>query len=129
MSYAMQVIAEHFFHEGQFEVGQTFVEEARIPDGNSLQEPYREMHQVLKEVRRHPSACWRCSDVASSDTCHALPYVKLGIHLHVPAECLCQATPTWRQTLWKIHKHGYGAGMSLLSMPSYCLLSTRQLFV
>ena len=54
----MQVIAEHFFHEGQFEVGQTFVEEARIPDGNSLQEPYREMHQVLKEVRRHRSACW-----------------------------------------------------------------------
>ncbi|KAK9833790.1 hypothetical protein WJX74_005894 [Apatococcus lobatus] len=45
-----QVIAEHFFHEGQFEVGQTFVEEARIPDGTSLQEPYQEMHQVLKEI-------------------------------------------------------------------------------
>lgn len=46
----MQVIAEHFFHQGQFKAGEIFLEEAGIPEGEALKEPFSAMHEVLKEV-------------------------------------------------------------------------------
>jgi hypothetical protein len=48
---ARQVIAAHLFHEGLFEVGQAFVEEAGVAEGEALRRPYASMHAVLREVR------------------------------------------------------------------------------
>lgn len=48
-----QVIAEHLFHEGLFEIGQVFVEEAGVEEGEALKRPYASMHTVLQEVQRH----------------------------------------------------------------------------
>ncbi|KAL4447903.1 hypothetical protein ABPG75_005122 [Micractinium tetrahymenae] len=48
-----QVIAEHLFHEGLFEIGQLFVEEAGVEDGEALRRPYASMHTVLSEIQRH----------------------------------------------------------------------------
>ncbi|KAL4442413.1 hypothetical protein ABPG77_004997 [Micractinium sp. CCAP 211/92] len=56
-----QVIAEHLFHEGLFEIGQLFVEEAGVEDGEALRRPYASMHTVLSEIRRHnlgPALDW-----------------------------------------------------------------------
>jgi hypothetical protein len=47
----MQVIAEHFYQQGNFSVGDTFVREAGIPDEHALKQPYIAMHAVLKEVK------------------------------------------------------------------------------
>ncbi|EFN56715.1 hypothetical protein CHLNCDRAFT_144112 [Chlorella variabilis] len=48
-----KVIAEHLFHEGLFEIGQVFVEEAGVEEGEALKRPYASMHTVLQEVQRH----------------------------------------------------------------------------
>ena len=53
-----QVIAEHLFHEGLFEIGQVFVEEAGVEEGEALKRPYASMHTVLQEVR---CAVLRCA--------------------------------------------------------------------
>ena len=45
-----QVIAEHLFHEGLFDIGRAFVGEAGVPGGDALQRPYASMHGVLQEV-------------------------------------------------------------------------------
>jgi hypothetical protein len=50
----VQVIAEHFYQQGNFRVGDTFVREAGIPNGGALKKPYIAMHSVLKEVRGVP---------------------------------------------------------------------------
>lgn len=47
----LQVIAEHLFHEGLFEIGQLFVQEAGVAGGEELKQPYASMHTVLQEVR------------------------------------------------------------------------------
>ncbi len=47
----VQVIAEHFYQQGNCSVGDTFVREAGIPNGDGLKRPYIAMHSVLKEVR------------------------------------------------------------------------------
>lgn len=47
-----QVIAEHLFQEGRFEVGQLFVEEAGVAEGEALKRPYQSMHSVLQEIQR-----------------------------------------------------------------------------
>lgn len=47
---AIQVIAEHLFHEGLFDIGRRFVEEAGVAGGEALQRPYASMHTVLQEV-------------------------------------------------------------------------------
>lgn len=49
----MQVVAEHLFHEGKFAVGEQFIQEAGIAEGEALRKPFEAMHQVLQEV--HPS--------------------------------------------------------------------------
>lgn len=46
-----KVIAAHFFQEGNFEVGDHFLQEAKIPDGQAIKKPYEAMHSVLREVR------------------------------------------------------------------------------
>lgn len=46
----LQVVAEHLFHEGNFAVGEAFVQEAGIAKGDSIKKPFEAMHQVLKEV-------------------------------------------------------------------------------
>ena len=45
-----QVIAQHFFQQGEFEVGRLFVEEAGISNGDQLMAPYEAMHDVLQHV-------------------------------------------------------------------------------
>lgn len=46
----MQVIAEHLYQQGHFGVGDIFVREASVADGDRLKEPYVAMHSVLKQV-------------------------------------------------------------------------------
>lgn len=60
----VQVIAEHFYQQGNFSVGDTFVREAGIPNGDGLKRPYIAMHSVLKEVRRTSSHCNQLSSYA-----------------------------------------------------------------
>ena len=50
----LQVIAQHLFQEGKFTVGERFVEEAGVMNGEQLRQPFTEMHEVLERV----SACW-----------------------------------------------------------------------
>ena len=45
-----QVIAEHLFHEGKFTVGEHFIAEAGVANGEALRQPYEAMHKVLTEV-------------------------------------------------------------------------------
>ena len=46
----LQVIAEHLFQEGKFTVGERFVEEAGVMNGEQLRQPFEEMHEVLERV-------------------------------------------------------------------------------
>ena len=46
----LQVIAEHLFQEGKFTVGERFVEEAGVMNGEQLRQPFTEMHEVLERV-------------------------------------------------------------------------------
>ena len=50
ISGALQVIAEHLFQEGKFTVGERFVEEAGVMNGEQLRQPFEEMHEVLERV-------------------------------------------------------------------------------
>ena len=49
-----QVVAEHLFHEGRFDVGDLFAGEAGLgaEAAAALKQPYVAMHSVLQEVRR-----------------------------------------------------------------------------
>ncbi|EIE20259.1 hypothetical protein COCSUDRAFT_37929 [Coccomyxa subellipsoidea C-169] len=56
-----KVIAEHFYQQGNFRVGDAFVREAGIGNGDALKKPYIAMHSVLKEVLGHnlqPALHW-----------------------------------------------------------------------
>lgn len=48
-----QILAEHFYREGKFELGDTFALEAGIPADSAarLKQPYISMHDILQEVR------------------------------------------------------------------------------
>ena len=48
--FTLQVVAEHLFHEGQFAVGEAFIQEAGIAKSESLKKPFEAMYQVLQEV-------------------------------------------------------------------------------
>lgn len=50
----MQVIAEHLFHDGNFEVGDCFLREAHITDSKAIREPYIAMHAILEQVNWKP---------------------------------------------------------------------------
>ncbi|CAK0782608.1 hypothetical protein CVIRNUC_005811 [Coccomyxa viridis] len=56
-----QVIAEHLYQQGNFTVGDTFVEEAGISNSAALKKPYTAMHAVLKQIIAHnlqPALKW-----------------------------------------------------------------------
>lgn len=44
------MIAEHFFHEGNFRVGDCFLAESQVSDGKSVREPYVAMHRIVEQV-------------------------------------------------------------------------------
>lgn len=47
---AAQVIAQHLFHTGNFRVGELFVQEAGVPGGEALKEPFTALHEILVQV-------------------------------------------------------------------------------
>jgi hypothetical protein len=47
----VQVIAEHFYREGRFEIADQFVAEAGVVGAAESKEPFIQVHNVLKEVR------------------------------------------------------------------------------
>ncbi len=47
---SLQVIAEHLYQQGNFTVGDTFVQEAGISNAAGLKKPYTAMHAVLEQV-------------------------------------------------------------------------------
>jgi len=51
----LQVIAEHLYQQGNFTVGDTFVQEAGICNAAALKKPYTAMHAVLEQVILWPS--------------------------------------------------------------------------
>mmetsp|Transcript_2254 Transcript_2254/g.5059 ORF Transcript_2254/g.5059 Transcript_2254/m.5059 type:complete len:392 (+) Transcript_2254:89-1264(+) len=46
-----QVIAEHFYREGRFEIGDVFAREAGIPHADALKQPYIAMHEILSQIK------------------------------------------------------------------------------
>ena len=55
----LQVVAEHLFHEGKFEVGEAFIQEAGIAKSESLKKPFEAMYQVLQEVKHNLAWKWQ----------------------------------------------------------------------
>eukprot|EP00884_Botryococcus_braunii_P020778 jgi/Botrbrau1/7384/Bobra.0316s0027.1 len=56
-----QVIAQHFYQTGRLSVASTFVEEAHVVGADALQEAFKEMHDVLREIRSqnlNPAMQW-----------------------------------------------------------------------
>ena len=88
-----QVIAEHFFHEGLFDIGQAFVEEAGVEGGDALRRPYASMHTVLSEVRRRVfAACQLCRTSMQA--------------LHARRAVLCRAVLCCAVLCWSRSKRG-----------------------
>ena len=46
----MQVVAEHLFRAGRYEVGCTFIQEAGLPRAQALTDTFRELHEILLQV-------------------------------------------------------------------------------
>ncbi|EPS67772.1 hypothetical protein M569_06998 [Genlisea aurea] len=46
-----QIIASHFYREGQFDLGDCFVEEANEPEAESKKIPFLELFQILEAMR------------------------------------------------------------------------------
>mmetsp|Transcript_22590 Transcript_22590/g.70129 ORF Transcript_22590/g.70129 Transcript_22590/m.70129 type:complete len:387 (-) Transcript_22590:75-1235(-) len=46
-----QVVAQHLYREGRFELGDTFAAEAGVGSSDSLKETFVEMHEVLEDLR------------------------------------------------------------------------------
>ncbi len=55
IGHLLQVIAEHLYQQGNFTVGDTFVQEAGIGNAAALKKPYTAMHAVLEQVSCLPS--------------------------------------------------------------------------
>eukprot|EP00897_Mesotaenium_endlicherianum_P008167 jgi/Mesen1/7379/ME000382S06574 len=56
-----QVIAQHLYREGHFELGDCFVKEASVQLAASLKTPFQEMYQILEQVRvknLEPALAW-----------------------------------------------------------------------
>lgn len=56
-----QVIAEHFYREGKFEIADRFAAEAQIPESEQLKRPYIAMHTVLAQIKARnlePALLW-----------------------------------------------------------------------
>lgn len=48
---SVQVIAEHLYREGRFDLADQFVAEAGVSDAAHLKAPYTALHTVLEQVR------------------------------------------------------------------------------
>jgi len=62
-----RVIAEHFYQEGAFEIGDAFVAEAGVKAGNALKAPYMSMYAILSDLHQHnlgSAIQWAESNVA-----------------------------------------------------------------
>lgn len=47
----LQVLAEHFYREGRFDLGDLLAREAKLPNGaEQLKAPYSAMHKILTQV-------------------------------------------------------------------------------
>ncbi|GLC47422.1 hypothetical protein PLESTB_000542700 [Pleodorina starrii] len=56
-----RVIAEHFYREGRFALGDALAAEAGLMDAEALRAPYAAMHTVLEQIRAHnldPALQW-----------------------------------------------------------------------
>ncbi|KAG9135619.1 hypothetical protein Leryth_002361 [Lithospermum erythrorhizon] len=56
-----QIIASHFYREGQFEIGDCFIEETAELDAGSQKSAFAEMYQILEAIRSHnlePALKW-----------------------------------------------------------------------
>lgn len=51
----MQVIAEHLYRQGRFDLGDALCVEAGLMGGEALRQPYAAMHEVLEQVGRTSS--------------------------------------------------------------------------
>lgn len=45
-----KVIAQHFYREGRFELGDLFAREAGVPRAEDLKQPYIAMHNILEQI-------------------------------------------------------------------------------
>ncbi|PRW51023.1 RMD5-like protein A isoform A [Chlorella sorokiniana] len=70
-----QVIAEHLFHEGLFDIGRLFVREAGVAGGEALQRPYASMHTVLQE-RPYASMHTVLQEIQQHNLAPALAWVR-----------------------------------------------------
>lgn len=55
------VVAQHLYHEGLFDIGDSFCKEAEILNAEELKAPYATMHQVLAELENKnlaPAVSW-----------------------------------------------------------------------
>ncbi|PNH12058.1 Protein RMD5 A [Tetrabaena socialis] len=48
-----RVLAEHFYREGRFALGDALAAEAGLMDAEALRAPYASMHTVLEQIRSH----------------------------------------------------------------------------
>ena len=79
-----QVVAEHLYHEGHFDIGDVFVEEAGVPDGQDLKQPYARMPTVLEALQRRdlaPALDWvRANAAALAGLSGGLSGLEFSIH-------------------------------------------------
>lgn len=52
-----RVVAEHFYREGRFELGDVLAVEAGLMDAEALRAPYAAMHTVLEQVGTSERGC------------------------------------------------------------------------
>ncbi|CAI9110541.1 OLC1v1010590C1 [Oldenlandia corymbosa var. corymbosa] len=60
-----QIIASHFYREGQFELGDCFVNEARVSEGEAAKSSFFEMYQILEAMKLRnlePALKWAASN-------------------------------------------------------------------
>lgn len=46
-----QIVGQHFYRQGMFELGDCFVNEAHEPEATALKAPFFEMYQNLEQLR------------------------------------------------------------------------------
>ncbi|CAI9763581.1 unnamed protein product [Fraxinus pennsylvanica] len=60
-----QIIADHFYREGQFILGDCFVDESREPEAAAKKSPFLEMYQILEAMRSQnlePALQWAATN-------------------------------------------------------------------
>ncbi|KAL3526946.1 hypothetical protein ACH5RR_011602 [Cinchona calisaya] len=60
-----QIIASHFYRQGQFDLGDCFVDEAREPEGDAAKSSFLEMFQILEAMKSRnlePALKWAANN-------------------------------------------------------------------